>query len=286
MVVVDNDATASAQAVVERWSAESKAPTRYLRSRPRHKSAALNAGIRAAPTDWLAFTDDDTLPAADWLAQGARFAAAGGFRLFGGRIALGEIPLPLPRSLAPYNRLGQRPGGGVFVHYEPQPVSGALRPAAPVPFGANVFVHRTVFADYGGYDEALWDLCGRAALGVDDGEFGVRVKAAGEPLGYCHEAVVVHPVHTEKFQLTRRMRHAFHFGWRDALVFPDGPRRLRPFELRRLAGWAGSAVWQGLRGQPAEAAADCVEAARTAGKLAVRWSRAYAQRRAARESRV
>lgn len=284
VVIVDNDVEPTAERVVTQFRSD-HLDCRYLRSRPRNKSAALNVGIAAAPwARWLAFTDDDTEPSPAWLSEAVAFASTGRFRVFGGRIVLGPQAGPLPRTLRWPADDEPVPGGGVFVRYAPVQVSGRLPPGAPAPFGANVFIARDVFETYGRYDEVLWDCGGRAALGMDDGELGVRLVTAGEPIGYCREAVVAHPVHGEKFALRRRLKHAFRHGWQQPLVFFEPQRRLfEPYRGRLgLQGLVRAAVGAARRNWP-ESCEGLIELARAMGGMAVRWSTGY---RRLREHRI
>ena len=267
VVVADNHPDYTAAGTVQRFRTEVSFPVLYMKTTPRNKSCALNDGIRAAETDWLAFSDDDTLPDPGWLKEAGAFARAGAFRVFGGRIEMGELEKPVPRSVR--RREGEPfPGGGVYVYYHPMAQSGGLRDADKVPFGANTFTHRTVFRDYGLYDEALWELCGPNALGIDDGEFGVRIKRAGEPIGYCSEAVVVHPVYRDKYSVKRRLRNVYAFGWREPLVFPEDHKRpawrhLAGRVVRHLAAAIGHAV----RFRASRAFACLLEAVRAYGVM-------------------
>ncbi len=277
VIVVDNDPGYRAESTVKQWPETMGMKVVYLKSEPRNKSAALNAGIQAAQTDWLAFTDDDTEPDAEWLVMGRQYLKISGVRIAGGHIVPGALPTDLPAWLVA-GPSGRLPHGGVFVQYEPRPSSGVLRPADPIPFGANIFVHKSIFRDYGMYDEQLWRLCGKAALGVDDGEFGVRIKNALEPIGYCHEALVVHPVHRERESVCDHLRIAYRYGWRDPMVFFDAKRPLIEwFRFKRMVLLAARACHHGLKNDPAGAVADLVEAVKCLGALCNRWSIRYRQ---------
>ena len=221
IIVADNSPELCASETVQAFREDSSVDVTYLESEPLNKSVALNKAIAAAETDWLAFTDDDTEPTTQWLAEAGRFASTQPVRVFGGCVLPGPLPNRIPRTLGKPAPGKPYPGGGVFVQYQPQKESGVLEPSRPAPIGANVFIRRDLFDDVGNYDEDLWFLCGKAALGVDDGEFGVRLKKSGEPIGYCREALVVHPVHVEKMALLKRMIHWYRFGWRDPVVFHD-----------------------------------------------------------------
>jgi GT2 family glycosyltransferase len=275
LVVVDNDPRYLAEPVIKEHHSTSGAQVIYLRSEPRNKSAALNAGIAAAPTEWLAFTDDDTEPDPDWLLRAGEYLMTTGVRVAGGRVIPGPVEGRIPPWLVA-GASGRLPHGGVFVHYEPMSASGILKSSDPIPYGANVFVHKSVFELYGGYDEVLWRLCGKAALGVDDGEFGVRIQIAGEPIGYCHEALVVHPIHLERASVGEHLRIAYRYGWRDPLVFYN-PRRsmVEWFRFRQIVKLSIGAFRDGLKGDRAGAVANLVDVAKNAGTLASRWSVQY-----------
>lgn len=274
IVVVDNGADDRTWEAVRVFAARSLVPVVYERSPPGDKCAALNRGIRRARHDWLAFTDDDTEPAADWLQAGIRFASSGGTRAFGGRVVPRALPSGCPRWLRP-GPSGRVPSGAI-VRYDPQESSGRLNDTVPVPLGANFFMHRAVVEAHGGYDETLWRLCGRAALGVDDGEFGVRLRTRGEALGYCRDAVVVHPVHAQRLSLIGHMRMAYRYGWRDPFVFFDPARpRVEWFRLRRTGSLSYSVLRRSINGDAAAAVCDLCALASTFGGAVGRQSRAY-----------
>jgi len=282
VIVADNHPTYCGGEVVSAFQSETACDVQYLRTPPRNKCTALNMAIDVAQHEWLAFTDDDTLPDAQWLAAADTMASGGEFRMFGGRIQPGEYDGQLPATLSLRNRYGVYPGGGVFVNYRPRPESGALRAGDSVPLGANVFIMKEVFAEHGGYDEQLWQWCGRAALGVDDGEFGVRVKQRGEPIGYCHEALVVHPIHVDKFPLGRRVMHTFRNGRQNRIVLWDDVRAVLPlYLLRKIASQIVRSIACFAKRDRAEAVSELLEASRSIGYLCARWSSGYRKRVAA-----
>lgn len=286
IVVVDNDPAHAAESTVSECGQVSGAAVLYLQSRPRNKSAALNTGITQARTDWLAFTDDDVLPAEDWLVEADVCAATAKWRYFGGRIMADMAGARLPHWLSA-DRTGRKPATeGIFVQYAPLSATGTLGPAHPVPFGANAFARKDVFTAHGGYDELLWDICGKAALGVDDGEFGVRLKMRGEPLGYCHEARVTHPVHHDRCGLLQQVRANYRYGWRDPLVFFDPSRPLiEGYRLKLLAANCARIVLGILQARRGRSTEELLRGCRNAGALCARLSAGY-RKQARRHSRA
>lgn len=276
VIVVDNDPAYSAGECVRQAVAGGWTDLVYLRSAPRNKALALNEGIRAARTDWLAFTDDDTLPEAAWLENAGTFIQQNGGRVFGGRILAGQPERPLPYWLRP-GRSGLVPQIGVVVEYDPMPASGLMGAAGAAPFGANVFVKREIFENLGGYDEPLWDLCrARWPLGSEDSEFGYRLRTAGEPIGYCREAVVIHPVNHDRCSLGLHFTCAYDEGWRRPLIFYQADRPLfQPYLARMAAVHAFRAAGALVRADVACALFHLVEAVRLCGIQAGRWSKAY-----------
>jgi succinoglycan biosynthesis protein ExoM len=67
IIIVDNDAAASAQSVVAQFSARSPQPVRYVIEPSKGLSAARNRILREAAGQWLAFIDDDEVASEGWL---------------------------------------------------------------------------------------------------------------------------------------------------------------------------------------------------------------------------
>ncbi len=281
VVVVDNGLDYPAGAVVDAWRARAHGPLDYLLSEHLNKAKALNAGIREAATEWVAFTDDDTVADPAWLCEAQRFIAQEPYRVFGGRVVPGQPTQALPRWMTS-GRSGRVPEIGVFVAYDPLSMSGALEANQTAPFGANLFVKRELFEQVGGYDEGLWALCAGWPLGSEDSEFGCRLKALGEPIGYCQEAVVLHPVNHDRCSLRLHLRRAYYEGWRQPLIFLQENRsRFERYRLRLLGSHLLAMGRWLLLGDSGGAAHHLVEAARVWGMLNGRLSRAYGVREAA-----
>jgi len=223
----------------------------------------LNVGIAAAQNEWIAFTDDDCLPDSDWLCAADAFATSGLARVFGGRVIPTLDEEGLPVWLYP-GRRGRAPEHGAVVQYDVDGGTGVVPRYARKPIGANFFCRKDVFREHGGYDEELWDRCGKAAIGSDDGGLMIRLDRAGEPVGYCAESLVRHPVYLERATFLYHWQSAFWLGYRDALV--TGERPLTRWTLRQLTE-------QGARALYCWSTGDCAAAMHHVGKVAVSYGK-------------
>lgn len=267
IIAVDNGSTQSAQKVVNDFAQDVDFPVQYLQSEPWNKSVALNAGIRSADTEWLAFTDDDALPAEDWLDQADEYRKRTGVNIFGGQLVAGVADFELPSWLIP-GRSGKVLMGPTFAAYAPLDATGILDDKNRVPFGANVFVRKKVFQKYGGYDKDLWMRCGKAALGCEDAEFGMRVRARGELIGYCAEAIVVHPTYRERATLKYHLMHAYRTGIRETILFPGVEHRASvPHLLRSLVISVLRSTGYLMTGDLAASAFELMSASGSAGQI-------------------
>lgn len=157
-------------------------------------AAARNLGWRAARGELVAFTDDDTVPMADWLARGdAAMAAAPQAAALAGRVV---VPLG-PGAPTDHERMTQGLERTRFVT-------------------ANAFVRKRALQLVQGFDERFtrpWR---------EDSDLQYRLEDEAGAVGRCEEAVVVHPVRPERWGLSlRQQKHAFF----EALLYAKHPRR-------------------------------------------------------------
>lgn len=223
VLVVDDGQSDEIRELVERASAEQ--PLGFLRYlRPSHgkgPAAARNCGWHAARAEIIAFTDDDTLAARDWLAQGLH-----AMRLHGWAAMAGRVVVP-----SPANRLGTRPT-------DHERMTQGLESAAFVT--ANAFVRKSALAQVQGFDERF------QRAWREDADLQFRLEAAGASLGRCEAAVVRHPVRPERWGVSLRQQKNVYF---DALLYRKHPARYRseirarpPWDYYAIAGLTGLAL--------------------------------------------
>lgn len=142
---------------------------------------ARNAGVRASRGDWLAFTDCDCLPDANWLANGIR--ALGKHDYVGGRVVV---------SLAnPAAATATEAFESVFAFDNRRYVEQKQFTVT-----ANLFCARAQF-----------DLVGPFHTEVsEDLEWCHRSNAAGYHIGYAEDAIVSHPARENWQQLVKKWK--------------------------------------------------------------------------------
>jgi len=218
LVVVDNGSTDTTPEVLARYAA--RLPLLALKEPRPGKNRALNLALPALAGDLAVFTDDDVLPAPDWLVRlRASADAQQQASMFGGRVAL-EWPEPPPRWLQP----GAVPFSVLYA--ENLRATGACGPHEI--FGPNmalrtsVFTHGLRFAEGVGPDETN----PRYAMGSET-ELLRRLGEGGAQGWFCAEAQLRHLVRptqmTEAWVLARGFRYGSGAGREHAGALLRGP---------------------------------------------------------------
>jgi cellulose synthase/poly-beta-1,6-N-acetylglucosamine synthase-like glycosyltransferase len=163
---------------------------------------ARNIGWRRARAPIIAFTDDDTVPDRDWLANGLA-AFTQGVDAVSGRIVMPVSPTPTD-----YERNEQGLERAEFVT-------------------ANCFVRRSVLERVGGFDETFrlpWR---------EDSDLHFRLLEGGYRIVRAPGALVVHPVRPAPWGVSLRQQRKVMF---DALLFRKH-RALYRERIRRAPRW-------------------------------------------------
>jgi glycosyltransferase involved in cell wall biosynthesis len=224
IVIADNGSNDETRAIVEQVGRETGGRVRLVvEPTIRSSYAARNRAIAAARGPLIAFTDADCVPTPTWLEHGARALQAQGRGCVAGRVIF-TFQNEAPNAFEYYDaamHLRQR-------YYVEHRSFGAT---------ANLLVHADVFRHVGLFRSDL--------LSGGDHEFGLRVRQAGEPLSYAHDAVVMHPARaTFGSMLEKAVRLGRAHGNLHALgIF--GPRRRCVFRLRPRLRCPSPPDWTG-----------------------------------------
>lgn len=197
IVVVDDGRSEVTRRLVTSLADEREHPRlRYLRpTGARGPAAARNAGWHAALGDVIAFTDDDTVPLEDWLAEGLQAMERERCAALAGRVV---VPLG-PEPPTDHARMTQGLERTEFVT-------------------ANAFVRRPALQAVHGFDERF------TRAWREDSDLQFRLQDRAGPVGRVESAIVVHPVRRERWGVSlRQQKNAFF----EALLYAKHPRRYR-----------------------------------------------------------
>jgi glycosyltransferase involved in cell wall biosynthesis len=193
VIVVEDGGPAEGEGVVEEIRRTSPVRILYMGLPHAGPAAARNRGWSAARGELIAFTDDDTIPDRQWLAEGAKSFVNGADVVNGHTI----VPLPPFPSDADKNTQG-------------------LERATLAT--CNAFCRRSLLEANGGFDTRFT----RAYREDSDLEFTLR--KGGAWLVSNPHAVVVHPPRAEpRFVSLRQQRNQFF----DALLYRKHPEQFR-----------------------------------------------------------
>ncbi|MBI4814969.1 MAG: glycosyltransferase family 2 protein [Deltaproteobacteria bacterium] len=199
VIVVENACTDDTREVVARFI-EADARVRAIIEPRAGKSCALNAGLWAARAPVLAFTDDDTAAAPDWLERIlAAFGSSSEVSIVAGRVR-SEFEREAPEWLRMCTELKLERRG--LLHDEAE-----LRQI----WGANVAFRKKCLASQGGFSEALGPVGSRFAPG-EDTEAVLRVSRAYPAVFFDPEIVVDHWVPAEKMGLVYNLARQHRSG--------------------------------------------------------------------------
>lgn len=228
IVVIDNNSRDTTAQVVSTFATTTTTPVRYAFEPQQGLSHARNRGIREARGSILAFTDDDVLPAPDWVAQMAaameRWSAHG----VGGRILpRWDITPPpwLARNRSLLNHLA-------IMDFATSQLVRLPMETGPLVWGANMAFRRDLFDAVGGFDPRRGVSGDKLARG-EEADLVHRALERGLTIAYDAGPMVFHRIGAD------RMRKAYF----RKLTFDDAQAkaRLKPFLEGR--SFLGAPLW-------------------------------------------
>jgi glycosyltransferase involved in cell wall biosynthesis len=226
------DSASSAHAAAELADMAAQHDVRLIRLERPGVSLARNAGAWAARTPFIAYIDDDAIPAIDWVESILEAIAQPGRRpaLIGGRILpKWEAPLPAwwPASLRGVLSIIEHEGNGEY--------RTAAVPHGLEPYAANMVVHVLSLLAAGGFGCAL-GRHGNSLLSDEEVQLAWTLQDAGYSVQYDSRIVVYHQIQARRLDpawllsrlywqgashvLTQRLLHQPDNVWREL------PRRM------------------------------------------------------------
>lgn len=214
LIVVDNNSTDDTRTVIQEFARTSGLQVRYIFEGRQGKSHALNAGLREARGEVIAFTDDDVLVDADWLTGLLAVFKCTGAMGVGGKSLPDWTGVTKPSWVVTEGPYSTSWGLLIGLDLGDEPVQ--LRAA---PWGLNMAFRRSAFDKYGTFRTDLGAAGSKLMLG-EDTEFGNRLIKAGEKVMYAPKAIVRHPMDPRR--LTKPYMLSYFFAGGRTLARTEG----------------------------------------------------------------
>ena len=216
VIVVDNNSTDDTRQVVDDEKATFPVELRYLFEPEQGRSAALNAGIRAARGEVIATTDDDVELQSDWLDKAGEALETLQCDYVGGKV-LPIWPAARPEWIPDHG--GKQWAVIALLDYGPDPVP-FFTLAHRVPIGVNMAFRRTAFERAGMWSNRVGRKKG-TLLGQEVREWMLRARDAGLRGCYAPTMVVRHVIQRERLSKAYFRRWFYWNGVSRALMYRD-----------------------------------------------------------------
>lgn len=217
LIVVDNNSNDNTSDIVSQY--RGKLPNlRYQFEPQQGLSYARNLGINSARGEIIVFTDDDVLPATDWLVQIHKNMEKYHCDACGGYIApKWETPPPSWLTEVFY--------GFLAIKTDPNgPRQLSLNDE--LPFGANMAFRKSMFSKYGLFDTQKGRK-GNILAGGEDTEMFARIIQANRSVYYFPDSKVIHKVEAFRVKKNYFRRWRFQCSKNGAMTSEfEGSRRI------------------------------------------------------------
>lgn len=214
VIVVDNNSTDATARVVAEAEASFPVSLRYIFEGEQGRSAALNAGIKAARGAIIVTTDDDVRVSPEWLDTAADALETLHCDYVGGKV----LPIwgaPRPAWIPDHG--GKQWAVIALVDYGPDPIPFFTR-AHRVPIGVNMAFRRSCFERAGLWDNRVGRKKG-TLLGQEVREWMARGRAAGLTGYYAPSMCVRHVIPKDRLDKRYFRRWYYWNGISRALLY-------------------------------------------------------------------
>lgn len=202
IIAIDNGSTDATLDLLNNYV--KRLPLQIFQQPVRGKNRALNLGIEHVKGDLVVLTDDDIIPAEDWLLKFEACALSHPEKsLFGGAI--------LPHWESPPSNwiYDSVPLGITFALTAPDLEEGPIFPG--LVWGANMMIRRAVFDAGHRFNENVGPSAGQYIMGSET-EFNIRISQHGYQAWFCPSAKVAHIIRTFQIEKSWIFKRAYRYG--------------------------------------------------------------------------
>lgn len=201
VILVDNDSTDETATVAQNWI-PTKVRVRYVHEPKKGLSNARNAGLEHSRGEFILFTDDDALPAQDWVEKMVSALATDGCNAVTGQFR------PADYLMRPWLSTMHRWWLGDSSVAQPRNGVREL-------IGGNMGFRRSVLESVQSFDPEL----GAGSLGfAEDTLFGWQLSRAGFRIEYASKACVIHQMDVSRLLRINWLRAARKRGRTEAYL--------------------------------------------------------------------
>lgn len=201
LVMVDNGSSDNSAELIKGYL--DKLPLTYLFEGKQGKNPALNLGLQHVEGDLVVFSDDDAIPAPDWLYELAASARQHpDFAVFGGRI-VPRWPFTPPQWVLDWVPLG------VTYAVLDDTATGPISPG--MIWGANMAVRAEIFANGVRFDESIGPKGSQYPMGSET-SFNETLGKLGHQAWHCAAASVEHIIRPRQLEQQWVLERAYKFG--------------------------------------------------------------------------
>ena len=219
LIVVNNNSSDDTPAVVNAAAAGFPVAVHHVFEPRQGISRARNAGIERAKGSIIVFTDDDVLPAPDWVSTVAHAIHRWNADVVGGRI-LPRWPAPVPKWLEASSALQVRLA--LMTHEAVAQLTTSMD--VPAVWGANMAFRREIFEAGHRFDPALGQVGDKNYRG-EDCRFIGSLLSAGHTVVYDPAILVWHRIQPERIRRAYFRRLCFEIGEGEGRVVDLRPGR-------------------------------------------------------------
>lgn len=244
IIAVDNASTDATAQILESFGA--RLPIVVAHHGNKGKNSALNSALALIDGELIVFTDDDIVPARDWLTCLKSAADANpDYDVFGGAIEP-DWPQPPPKWITEQVHLGV-----TYALTDPALPAGEISPK--LVWGPNMMIRRRVFSDGHRFSESIGPRAGTSYIMGSETEFTTRLASLGYRSWFAADAQVRHMIRPEQMDRAWILGRALRYGRTTAMnEFRNGTVKLEgaPFGAPRwlYRAVAGNALQAVLRG--------------------------------------
>lgn len=226
VIIADNTASGETRALAERAAAQLPLALHYVHAPAANISIARNACLDHATAPWIAFIDDDEIPAPDWLGHLLAEAGRGHWD-----VVLGPVKALYPDDAPAWARDGD------FHSTYPVRVAGTIRTA----YTGNVLFRRELVER-----NNLRFRLDLGRTGGEDEDFFYRIFDAGGRIGFAPQALVYERIPVTRANMNWLLRRNFRAGQSHGARLSQRQSRMRGVALSGAKAAfcaAGAIVW-------------------------------------------